>query len=67
MGNLKPECLNANLGCLSFAIPEVEMKHLDEISKIKLGFPHDFLVSDTVKEVAYGGTFDQIENHRRMS
>ena len=67
VGARKLSQLEDSLGCLSFTIPESEMEHLDEVSKIELGFPHDFLVSDAVKEVAYGGTFDQIENHRKLS
>jgi hypothetical protein len=43
------------------------MNRLDEISKIQLGFPHDFLEVESVKMHAYGRKFPFIDNHRRMA
>ncbi|TAF97039.1 MAG: aldo/keto reductase [Runella slithyformis] len=56
--------LKESLECLAFTIPAEMMTRLDEVSKIELGFPHDFLASEGVKEVAFGGMFDKIQNHR---
>jgi aryl-alcohol dehydrogenase-like predicted oxidoreductase len=56
--------LKESLECLAFTIPVEMMTRLDEVSKIELGFPHDFLASEGVKEVAFGGMFDKIQNHR---
>ncbi|TAE40830.1 MAG: aldo/keto reductase [Runella slithyformis] len=56
--------LKESLQCLAFTIPVEMMTRLDEVSKIELGFPHDFLASEGVKEVAFGGMFDKIQNHR---
>ena len=53
-----------NLGCLDFTIDSESMGDLNEISKIDLGFPHDFLESEIPKDLVYGGTFDQIDDHR---
>ncbi len=31
---------------------------LEAISAIDLGFPHEFLTSDGVKDLVFGGTYD---------
>jgi aryl-alcohol dehydrogenase-like predicted oxidoreductase len=49
-----------NLGMLKLTLPDDAMKQLDDASAIELGFPHDFLVSNAVKQVAYGGLYDEI-------
>lgn len=49
-----------SLGCLDFSLSAERLSKLDEVSKIELGFPHDFLVSDGVKQNAYGGMYDKI-------
>lgn len=59
-----PEQLRENLGCLEFTLDDDTMTRLDEISKIELWFPHDFLESEIRKDLVYGGTFDQIDHHR---
>jgi hypothetical protein len=38
---------------------------LNEISKIELGFPHDFLNTEMIKEIIYGGTYSSIHDHRK--
>jgi aryl-alcohol dehydrogenase-like predicted oxidoreductase len=50
------ESLNAS----NIEIPQLLMNELDEISKIELGFPHDFLSSKEVRNVIFGGTYDNI-------
>jgi hypothetical protein len=35
------------------------------VSAIPLGFPHDFLASDSIRSIAYGGTYPLIDDHRR--
>jgi hypothetical protein len=57
--------LQDNLGCLEFRLTEPQLARLSEVSRIELGFPHDFLASDGVRDLVYGGTFAQIDNHRR--
>jgi aryl-alcohol dehydrogenase-like predicted oxidoreductase len=56
--------LKDNLGCLEFSLTDEQLQHLDEVSRIELGFPHDFLVSDEVKDLLFGGTYDKIDKHR---
>ncbi|MBI5029826.1 MAG: aldo/keto reductase [Chloroflexi bacterium] len=52
-----------NLKCVAFALSDAQMKRLDDVSKIELGFPHDFLASDEIKDLVFGGTYDQIDHH----
>jgi len=54
-----------NLGCLEFTLTEAQLTRLDEMSRMALGFPYDFLASEGVRDLIYGGTFSQIDNHRR--
>ena len=53
-----------SLDCLNFKLPDEFVKRLDEVSKIELGFPHDFLKQDLVNELVYSGKRDDIINHR---
>ena len=41
------------------------MKMLNEISKIELGFPHDFLNSEMIKDIIYGGTYSLIHDNEK--
>jgi aryl-alcohol dehydrogenase-like predicted oxidoreductase len=54
-----------NLGCLDFEISTNDMRRLDEISKVQLGFPHDLLGAESGKLQVYGRKFPFIDNHRR--
>jgi hypothetical protein len=38
------------------------MKTLNEVSKIDMGFPQDFLSSEAIKDIVYGGTYSLIHN-----
>jgi aryl-alcohol dehydrogenase-like predicted oxidoreductase len=53
-----------NLGCLDFEIEAKALEELDSISRIELGFPHDFLEYNEVRSTVYGDTFSMIDNHR---
>ena len=57
--------LEDNLGCLDFEIEDRHMEQLDSISRIELGFPHDFLSADMVRSTIYGETYALIDNHRK--
>jgi aryl-alcohol dehydrogenase-like predicted oxidoreductase len=60
-----PEQLKDSLMCIGEELTQSEIQRLNEISAIELGFPHDFLQTDGVKDVLYGGTFQQLDNHRK--
>ena len=55
--------LRDNIGCLNFTLSEKHLSQLSKASKIDLGFPHEFLSSETIKNIIYGGTKDKIDNH----
>ena len=40
------------------------MRRLDEASTVDLGFPHDFLASDQIRDVVYGDTRDRLHPAR---
>jgi hypothetical protein len=52
--------MSDGLLCTELTIPENMLNELNEVSHIKLGFPHDFLASKEVKKVLYGDTQDLI-------
>jgi aryl-alcohol dehydrogenase-like predicted oxidoreductase len=56
--------LEDNLGCLDFTLAPEQILRLSEASKIELGFPHDFLASDEVRSLVFGGTYGKTDNHR---
>ncbi len=64
IGASKAKQLEDSLGCLDFSLPEAALEKLNEISKIELGFPHEFLKSDGVKDQAFGGMYEKLDNHR---
>lgn len=60
VGARNAEQLEDSLGCLNFVMPADAIAALDAASAIELGFPHDFLNSENVKELVYGGMYDRI-------
>jgi len=46
-------------------LDEDDFKLLDGVSAIELGFPHDFLRAESVKNVIHGNTYNKLINHRR--
>ena len=53
-----------NLACLDVSLSPEHLQRLNEVSQIELGFPHDFLQNDTIRDRLFGGTFSTIDNHR---
>ena len=56
--------LEENLQCLQVTLTEEEMRHLDAVSQIDLGYPHTYLQLTDPHNLAYGGMFDLIDAHR---
>ena len=54
-----------NLACLEWDISNDELTQLSEASPIALGFPHEFLARDEVRQLIFGETFAKIDNHRQ--
>ncbi len=58
--------LKDNMACVEFTLDEAHLQKLDEVSRIELGFPHDFVANEMVQNFAYGGMRDLIDNHREL-
>jgi len=64
IGATKQAQLKENLKCLDYSLSDEQLARLNLASEIELGFPHEFLKRPRIQEVIYGGTYEQIENHR---
>ena len=62
IGARKETQIKDNLACLESELTTEQMQRLNEVSKIELGFPHDFLNSEMIKDIIYGGTYSLIRN-----
>jgi aryl-alcohol dehydrogenase-like predicted oxidoreductase len=60
IGARKTEQLQANLRIVDVRLSAAQIQLLDEVSKIELGFPHDFLEKPMVKMFTFGGLRDRI-------
>lgn len=54
IGARTAEQLEHNLGCLEWELNGEQLRRLDEASAIQLGFPHEFLAEDRIKNLVYG-------------
>ncbi len=63
LGTRKLSQLQDNLGCLNLTLTTDQLARLDNVSRIDLGFPHDFL--ERGKKFVFGETFPFIDNHRQ--
>ena len=53
-----------DLAALELTLTADQLARLDGASRIKLGFPHDFLASDGVQSLIFGDTKDRIDRPR---
>ena len=65
IGARKHEQLLDNLKSVDLKLAPEHMQRLDTVSAIPVGFPQDFLASDSIRNIAYGGTYPLIDDHRR--
>lgn len=56
--------LEENLGCLDLELPAQARARLDTASAIDLGFPHEFLRLDSIRELVFGKHWADIDRHR---
>jgi aryl-alcohol dehydrogenase-like predicted oxidoreductase len=61
VGATKPGQLADNLGSLDLTLGEDYLARLDEISAVEMGFPHDFLASERIQNVIFGGLEGRID------
>jgi len=66
VGARTSEQLEDNLKSKDIVLNEEQMIRLDEVSKIELGFPHEFLQGDVVSNLLYGGMLNKIDFKRRV-
>ncbi len=50
-----------NLHCLDWSLDARHVARLDEVSRIELGFPMDFLHRKEVREFLHGGMFERVQ------
>ncbi|HEY3294047.1 MAG TPA: aldo/keto reductase [bacterium] len=55
LGARNVQQLEDNLACLDFMLSSDLLTHLNEISRIEMGFPHDFLASEGVQKLLTAG------------
>ena len=58
------EQIEDTLGALGWELSPDQVKRLDEASRIERGFPHEFLEQPNIRDLVYGGTWDQILDRR---
>lgn len=62
IGSRKVSQVKDNLACLEVTLAPEHLARLNEVSRIEIGFPHDFLSSDMIRDRLFGGTFDLIDH-----
>lgn len=61
VGSRKVEQIKDVLACLDFRLEEAHMAKLNEVSRIELGFPRQFLGADAIRNIVYGDLAAQID------
>lgn len=60
-GATSPAQVTQNVACFDFPLSAEQTDRLTSASRIKLGFPHDFLASGLVRRLMYGAKGDLID------
>jgi aryl-alcohol dehydrogenase-like predicted oxidoreductase len=50
-----------NLACVQVQLAPALVERLNAVSRIEMGFPHDFFATDMVRSLSSGGMWDQID------
>ena len=61
IGARKLDQLKDNLASIDVRLSPDQVRRLDQVSKIELGFPHDFFAKEMVRTYRYGGMGDLID------
>ena len=61
IGARKLDQFKDNLACLDVRLAAEQLRRLDQVSAIDLGFPHDFYAKEMVRNFAFGGTRELID------
>ena len=57
----KPEQLADSLAALRFALSPEQLTRLNEASSVELGFPHDFIRNESIRNVVYGDQHPKLD------
>lgn len=60
IGSRRRTQVQENLDCLTYSLTPEQVQRLTAASQIELGFPHDFLASDEIRDLVYGGMYPLI-------
>jgi diketogulonate reductase-like aldo/keto reductase len=64
VGTRRESQIRDNLGALDIELSDDQLGRLDEVSKIDLGFPHEFIKSPGTRELAFGNSYSLLDDHR---
>jgi aryl-alcohol dehydrogenase-like predicted oxidoreductase len=62
LGARKLSQFEDNLACLEWSLSSDAAARLDRVSQIELGFPHEFLAREGVRNFLHGGLWDRIQH-----
>lgn len=61
IGARKLSQVQDNLACVDLVLSSAQLQQLNDVSQVELGFPHDFLGNDMIRDRLFGGTFNSID------
>ena len=61
VGARKVSQIQDSLGAARVALSDAQLQRLDEVSRVGLGFPHDFLATDGVRDLVYSEQRSRID------
>ena len=64
IGTRTKKQLAENLESTDHPLSEEHLERLDKVSAIELGFPHEFLQKDYIRDLVYAHSYDKIDSHR---
>lgn len=64
IGARTAEQAKQNVDAVNHLLSDEQIARLNEISKIELGFPHDFLDKEYIRDLVFAHSYDKIDNHR---
>jgi len=53
-----------NAASVEHPLSKEHLERLDEISRIDMGFPHEFLEKEHIRNLVFAHSYDKIDNHR---
>lgn len=65
VGARNAEQLRDSMGAMHIELSEEHLNRLQAVSAIEMGFPHDFLKGDGVRDILFGGKLGELDIHRK--